>query len=110
MISQNNCHQTAASKSAQRCALIGGAAGAITICIGNGAALVITTKACYAFRNSCGSFAMLAAIRRASVAREQCFFLEIDVRQARAITPSLAYYSLSSPRTLPMVGFRTDHF
>jgi hypothetical protein len=25
---------------------------------------------------------MLAAIRRASVAREQCFFLEIDVRQA----------------------------
>jgi hypothetical protein len=66
MISQNNCHQTAASKSAQRCALIGGAAGAITICIGNGAALVITTKACYAFRNSCGSFAMLAAIRRAS--------------------------------------------
>jgi hypothetical protein len=53
---------------------------------------------------------MLAAIRRASVAREQCFFLEIDVRQARAITPSLAYYSLSSPRTLPVVGFRTDHF
>ena len=45
----------AASKSAQRCALIGGAAAAITICIGNGAASVITTKACYAFRNSRGS-------------------------------------------------------
>ena len=66
---------------------------------------MITTKACYAFRNSCGSFAMLAAIRRASVAREQCSFLEIDVRQVRAITPSPAYYSLSSPRTLPVVRF-----
>src|SRR4029077_11495901 len=52
------------AKSAQRCALIGEAAGAIVICIGNGAAPVIAAKACYAFRNSSGSFAMLAAIRR----------------------------------------------
>ena len=52
-----------------------------------------------------GRSPMLAAIRRASVAREQCSFLEIDVRVVRAITPFMAYYWLSSPRTLSVVGF-----